>query len=117
VTTRRLIGRIPDLVARIVRGCVESIHWFKAERAAVLPLLQEFLQFADPQPVEDIYNFFMPTLQEVPRPTEEGIHGLLEQLVAKYPAAQTLTPSQITETSFLDELEKNNFIAHLYQKT
>jgi ABC-type nitrate/sulfonate/bicarbonate transport system substrate-binding protein len=115
-TTRRLIDRTPDLVARIVRGYVESIHWFKTDRAAVVPLLQQFLQFTDPRSVEDIYDFFMPTFQEVPRPTEEGIRALLEQLVAKYPAAQTLTPSQVTDTSFLDELEKNGFIARLYQK-
>ena len=107
----------PDLVARIVRGYVETIHWFKTERAAVIPLLQKFLQFTDPRSVEDIYNFYMPAFQEVPRPTENGIRALLEQLVAKYPAAETLTPSQVADTSFLDELEKNGFIARLYQKT
>ena len=116
-TTRRLIGSTPDLVARIVRGYVETIHWFKTERAAVIPLLQKFLQFPDPRSVEDIYNFYMPAFQEVPRPTENGIRALVEQLVAKYPAAETLTPSQVADTSFLDELEKNGFIARLYQKT
>jgi ABC-type nitrate/sulfonate/bicarbonate transport system substrate-binding protein len=115
-TTRRLIGRAPDLVARIVRGYVETIHWFKTERATVVPLLQEFLQFSDPRSVEDIYDFFVPTFQEVPRPTKEGIRALLEPLVAKYPGAQTLTPSQVTDASFLDELEASGFIAQLYHK-
>jgi ABC-type nitrate/sulfonate/bicarbonate transport system substrate-binding protein len=41
-TNRRLIIRNPDLVARIVRGYVESIHWVKNERATVVPLLQQF---------------------------------------------------------------------------
>jgi hypothetical protein len=96
-TTRRLIGRNPDLVARIVRGYVETIHWFKTERAAVVPLLQQFLQFSDPRSVEDIYNSFVPTFQEVRRPSDEQIRALLEQLAAKYPAAQMLTPSRVAD--------------------
>jgi ABC-type nitrate/sulfonate/bicarbonate transport system substrate-binding protein len=117
-TTRRLIGRNADLVTRVVRGYLESIHWFKTERAAaVVPLLQQFLQFTDPRSVEDIYNFFVTTFQDVPRLTDDGIRALLEQLAAKYPAAQMLSSSQVTDMSFLDELEKSGFIARLYQKT
>ena len=116
-TTRRLIDSNRDLVARIVRGYVEATHWFKTERAAVVPLLQQYLQFTDRRTVEDIYNLFVPTFQEIPRPTDEGIRAVLDQLVAKYPAAKTLTSSQVIDTSFLDELEKSGFIARLYQKT
>jgi ABC-type nitrate/sulfonate/bicarbonate transport system substrate-binding protein len=116
-TTRRLIDSNRDLVARIVRGYVEAIHWFKTERATVVPLLQQFLQFTDRRTVEDIYNLFVPTFQEIPRPTDEGVRAVLDQLVGNYPAAKTLTPSQVTDTSFLDELEKSGFIARLYQKT
>jgi len=116
-TTRRLISHNSDLVARVVRGYVESIHWFKTEQAAVVPLLQEFLQFTDPRSVEDIYHFFVPTFQEVPRPSDKEIRASLEQLVAKYPAAQTLLPLQVTDTSFLDLLEQSGSIAKLYQRT
>ena len=115
-TTRRLIGRNRDLVARVVRGYVESIHWFKTERAAVVPKLQQFLQFHDTRSVEDIYKFYVSAFQEVPRPTDQGIKAVLEQLAKRYPTAQTLPASQVIDTSFLDELEKSGFIARLYQK-
>jgi len=116
-TTRRLIVRNPDLVARIVRGYVKSIHLCKNERATVVPVLQQFLQFTDICTVEDIYDLVVPMFQEMPRPTVEGICAVIEQLSSKYPAALALTASQVTDTSFLDGLESSDYLAELNQKT
>jgi len=115
-TTRRLIAQDPDLVARMVRGYVETIHTFKTNRSVILPLLQQFLQFNEPRSVEEIHEFYAATFQELPRSTDEGIKAVLEQFAQRYPAANTLAPSQVVDRSFLDELEKTGFVAKLYQR-
>lgn len=102
--TRRLIARDPDLVARVVRGYIETIRWFKTQPDAAVPLLQEFLQFSDRSGVEDLHAFFVDQFQVLPRPSEEGIRKVLGQFVDRYPQASTLPLTAVVDTSFVDQL-------------
>jgi hypothetical protein len=61
------------------------------------------LQFTGTGTVEANHDPVVPAFQEMPRPTGEGIRAVIEPLSANIPAAQTLTPSQVTDTSFLNE--------------
>ena len=47
-------------MARLVRSYVETIHFFKTERNAVIPLLQQYLMFDDRAAVEFAYDFDEP---------------------------------------------------------
>ncbi len=49
-----------------------------------------------------------------PRPSFPGMRTLRELLDAKYPAAASLKESDIADSSFVDELERNGFIGRLY---
>jgi len=42
------------------------------------------------------------------------MQALRKFLVAKYPAAVSLQESDISDSSFIDELERNGFIDRLY---
>jgi hypothetical protein len=42
------------------------------------------------------------------------MQNLREALVAKYPAAASLKESDIADSSFIDELERNGFIDRLH---
>jgi hypothetical protein len=61
--TRRLIASDRRLVALVVQGYVEVIHFFKTKRSEVIPLLQQFLHFKDRDAVEDAYDFYAPLFQ------------------------------------------------------
>ena len=50
----------------------------------------------------------------IPRPSFPGMQTLRELLVAKYPAAASLKESDIADSSFIDELERNGSIDRLY---
>jgi hypothetical protein len=113
-TTRRLIRRHRGLVARVVQGYVEAIHLFKTNRSVVVPLLHRFLQHFDPETVEDIYAFYAPRFQPLPLPSAVVIQQMLSEFAATYPGAQTLPPTAVTDTSMLEELEQNGFVARLY---
>ena len=112
--TRRLIAANRALVARIVQGYVQTIHFFKTQRAEVIPLLQRFLMFKDRSAVEDAYDFYLPLFQPTPRPPAEGIQKLLAELALKQPAAAQLSVESVVDLSFLDELERNGFMRKLY---
>ena len=113
-TTRRLIASDRALVMDVMRGFVETIHLFKTRPDVVVPLLQRYLKIEDRKAAEDLYAFHVPVFQKVPRPAFPGMQNLREVLAKKYPAAMSLKETDIADSSFVDELERNGFIDRLY---
>jgi ABC-type nitrate/sulfonate/bicarbonate transport system substrate-binding protein len=112
--TRSLIRADRRLVAQVVQGCVEAIHFFKTSRSEAIPVLQQFLVFKDRRAVEDAYEFYAPRFQPVPRPSAAGIQSLLRELARRQPSADGLCATDVADTSLLDELERTGFIRALY---
>lgn len=113
-TSRRMIETNRTVVARLVQAYVETIHFFKTNPAEVVPLLQRFLEFPDRRAVEDAWAHWAPRLQPTPRPATDGIRALLHELAPRFPAARTLAPAAVVDTSFLDDLERSGFVKRLY---
>lgn len=113
-TTRKLIAFNRELVMDVMRGFVETIHLFKTRPDIVVPALQRYLHIEDRKAVEDLYAFHVPLFQKVPRPSFPGMQTLRDLPAAKYPAAGLLKESDIADSSFIDELERNGFIDRLY---
>lgn len=111
-TTRKLIASNRDLVTRVVKGYVETIHAFKTQPDVFVPLLQRFLNLSDRKVVEDLYKFYVPLFPQAPRLS--GIQAVRDAFSKRYPAAQKLQETDIADSSFIDELEKGGFIQRLY---
>jgi ABC-type nitrate/sulfonate/bicarbonate transport system substrate-binding protein len=116
ITTRKLIASDRDMVQKVVQGMVETIHFFKTQRDAAIPLLQRFLQIDDRKAVEDLHAFYVPLFPAVPRVDlgEGGIKSLRDNFIKKFPAAAKLQESDIVDSSFIDQLDKSGFIQRLY---
>ena len=114
--SRRFIAADRRLVASVVRGYVEAIHFFKTERSKVIPVLQRFLMFKDRTAVEEAYGFYAPLLQRLPRPSAQGPLTLLQDLLRNQPSVVPVSPTDMVEASFLDELEQAGFIETIYGK-
>ena len=112
--SRRLIAADRHLVARVVQGYVEAIHFFKTKHSEVVPVLQRFLMFEDRNAVEEAYAFYTPLLQPLPRPSAVGLRTLLQDLRRDRPSAAPLSATDMVDSSFLDELEQGGFIETLY---
>jgi ABC-type nitrate/sulfonate/bicarbonate transport system substrate-binding protein len=113
-TTRKLIASNRELVMNVMQGFVETIHLFKTRPDIVVPLLQRYLHIDDRKAAEELHAFHVPLFQKVPRPSFPGMQTLRDLLVAKYPSAGSLKEPDIADSSFIDELERNGFIGHLY---
>jgi len=112
-TTRKLIASDRNLVMNVMQGFVETIHLFKTRPDIVVPALQRYLHIEDRKAAADLYAFYVPLFQKVPRPSFPGMQTLRDLLAPKYPAASSLKESDIADSSFIDELERNGFIGHL----
>jgi ABC-type nitrate/sulfonate/bicarbonate transport system substrate-binding protein len=115
--SRRLIAADRRLVARVVQGYVEAIHFFKTKRSAVIPLLEQFLMFKDRSAVEEAYAFYAPLLQPLPRPSAAGLQTLLQDLRRNQSSTVPLSPTGMVDSSFLDGLEQAGFVETLFVET
>jgi ABC-type nitrate/sulfonate/bicarbonate transport system substrate-binding protein len=113
-STRKLIASNRDLVGRVMRGFVETIHLFKTQPDIVVPLLQRYLNISDRYTAEDLYKFHVPVFQKVPKPLLGNLQKVRDVLADNYPAAAALRESDIADASFIDELERDGFIERLY---
>jgi hypothetical protein len=114
--SRRLIAADRRLVASVMQGYIEAVHFFKTKRLEVLPVLQEFLMFEDRTAVEDAHRFYAPLLQRLPRPSAQGLLTLLQDLQRSQPSTVLLSPTDIVDSSFLDEFERAGFVESIYGK-
>jgi ABC-type nitrate/sulfonate/bicarbonate transport system substrate-binding protein len=114
-TTRRTLAANRELVVRVVKGFVETVHLFKTQPQTVVPLLQRFLGFDDPAAAEKLRAYFAPLFPEVPRPAlGEGMQEIRDLFAKRYPAAAKLEEADIVDASVIDEVERSGFIAALY---
>jgi ABC-type nitrate/sulfonate/bicarbonate transport system substrate-binding protein len=113
-TSRKFIARDRDLARRLVRAYVETIHFFKTRGDEVVPMLGRYLAIDDPAVVVDIHRYYADRFQAAPRPPAASLQRLIDSYRDAYPAAARMTPSDVTDNSLLDEIEREGLIARLY---
>jgi ABC-type nitrate/sulfonate/bicarbonate transport system substrate-binding protein len=117
VTTRRLIATNRELVMSIVEAIVDTIALFKTKPDIAIPLLQRFLLLDDRKAVEQVHAYYVPLFRTSPRPTFFDEMTRLKGFVEKqYPAAATLEVKDLSDPSFVDELDRTGYITSLYPK-
>jgi hypothetical protein len=99
----------------IVASLVDTIALFKTKPDITVPLLQRFLQIDDRKAVEQVHAYYVPLFRASPDPTffdeMTRLRGFVEQ---KYPAAATLEVKDLSDPSFVDELDRTGYVARLY---
>jgi len=114
-TTRRMIEAHRDVVMRVGRAYIATVHAFKTQPDVYIPVLQRFLNITDRGLAEDQYRFYVPLFERVPRLSlGDGLQSIRDVFAKTYPHAQKLQEREFVDTSVIDELERSGFIARLY---
>jgi ABC-type nitrate/sulfonate/bicarbonate transport system substrate-binding protein len=114
-TTRKLVASNRDLVMRVVSGYLETVHGFRTQPDVFVPALKRFLEISDDKVAQDLHKFYVPLFPQTPRVAlTGGMPAIKSALSKKYPAVQNLQESDISDSSFIDELEQSGFIQRLY---
>ena len=115
MTTRRLIASNRPLVMTIVTALVDTIALFKTKPDVVVPLLQRYLGIDDRRAVEQVHAYYAPLFRKSPDPTFFNEMPRLKGFVEKqYPAAAALEVKDLSDPSFVEELDRTGYIARLY---
>ncbi|HWH76389.1 MAG TPA: hypothetical protein VNT76_03415, partial [Candidatus Binatus sp.] len=96
-------------------GFVEAIHFFKTKREASIRIMQKFLAGLPAEIVAPLYDETRERLPALPLPTKEALQAVFDREAdAK---ARSLQAADLTDFSFLQELDKSGFIRELYKAT
>ncbi len=120
VTTRKFLAGNRSTAIAFLKAIVDSIHLMKQDPEGTKAVLAKYLGMdpnAHAADLADAYqNVILPYLQDVPNPSPEGLQTVIDLSAPSNPAAGKLTPSQLVDTSILQELEDSGFIAGILKK-
>ena len=111
---RSYVDLNPDTVERLVRAYVEGIWRFRTDRATGLDTLRRHLQLDDPEILEDTYAIQAAILEDVPLARPEAILPAIEVAAETQPGLREISPTQISEMTYVRRAEASGFIRELY---
>ncbi len=114
VTTRAYLKAHPDLVKRFFMVMATAVHAYKTDREEAILLTQEFLGVKNSVAATAAYEAY--TQKVYPddlRPSLNGIALVLKDLERHVPAAASVKPEQLVDTSALDALHRDGFFTAL----
>lgn len=104
VTTRREIARDPDLTRRIVRAYADAVQAFKTRPDAAKAFLVDHLELGA-DVIGRVYDYYRSVFQTVPRPALQNVQIAIDEVAKEHPEVARLTPADLIEPRFLDEIE------------
>lgn len=110
VGKRSWIATHRDVTLNVVRGFMAGIAAIRTQRQTALATLGKYTKTTDPALLQGAYDLLVKTLPKVPVPKAAAIATSLEGAAAK-----TANPTTFIDTSFINELDRDGFIARLYQ--
>jgi len=114
VTSRNYLSGHPDVVKRFFMAMGEGLHDFRANPAEAMDTTASFLKLEKGPSVEQAFRFYSEKVfpQDL-RPSMPGVAAVLAELSNTMPAAASVKPESIVDTSTLDALDSEGFFKAL----
>jgi NitT/TauT family transport system substrate-binding protein len=91
----------PDVMKRFMRAYIETIRYYKSNRAEAIKKTMDAIRTDDRQLAEADYNYRARAFPDDAKPTLKGIQLAIDELVKENPKAKNVTPQQVIDLSFL----------------
>jgi NitT/TauT family transport system substrate-binding protein len=113
ISSQKLLKERRDVMLRFGRAAVESIHFFKNNKAQTMAILKKYAK-TDLTTLDSAYTYVKGAVPDLPYPTLEGMKTILNEMgrtrpeVLKYDAATMVDPSlikAIDDEGFLKKLK------------
>ena len=117
VTRKKTIQDDRDTVMRMIRAHVEGIHFLKTQKEASQNILAKYLKNNDRELLEGSYEIYKDDFIATPYPITQGMETTYEYVAQRRPEIYNHKPEELTDPSFIAELDKSGFIKKLYGKS
>jgi len=107
----------PQLVENFLKGYIESLHFFRAEKEKTIAGIMKFLKVNDRSRVEEGYDYYVDLMPVVPYASPGGVRTVLQFLAGGGQAkAANAKPEDFYDMSFLKKIEESGFTKSLLAK-
>lgn len=117
---RDFIERSPEQALRFLKGFIEGTSYWKdpTKKDLVLGAVARFLKLdrdKDREQLDETFRYYGKIFPAKPYPTAEGMEYALELLKKTRPEAKSLKARDYISNRFIDELEKEGFLAQVFR--
>src|SRR5258706_31816 len=117
ITTRRAaIKNDRDLILQYMKAHLEGIALFKRDRDFGVKVIKKTLKVTDDELVNESYDIFSKMFIPAPYPNHPGMKASFEDVAMTRNDVWNLKPEEVTDPSFVTELDKSGVIKSLYAK-
>jgi NitT/TauT family transport system substrate-binding protein len=115
VTSRRFLQEQPAAARAFVQAFVEGLVRLRRDPALVKDVMRRYTGADDPDVLEEGYQALLRTASTTGRPSLEAIRVGLEHLAESTPTAASAPPEQFVDTTIIDALDREGFLARIAQ--
>jgi len=118
-TTVSFVKSHEEEIRRLIRGMVETIHFFLTKKEETLNILKcdipSILNLDNDDEMEAIYNEWFESLGRCPYPSPEAIDNVFQLALRGNPEIANFDPMALWDTRYLRELDDSGYIGNLYK--
>jgi len=118
-TTMRFVKNNEARIRRLIRGFVDTTHFFITREQETLEILKEhatpILHLQSDQEVETLYKEWAHSLERKPYPSIEAIANVFQLAVRRDPEVANFNPLALWNSHYVRELDDSGYIDQLYQ--
>lgn len=116
VTKRSVIAKRPQVIGEFLHAMAEASKIMHTDREFVYRVLGKYLRINDRSVLDAAYNAEIKALEPRLAIKHEALQAILDEVARTDPRAKKVTPQELIDTRYLDEMEKSGFFNQLWAK-
>ncbi|MBI4525775.1 MAG: ABC transporter substrate-binding protein [Deltaproteobacteria bacterium] len=104
-----------DTARKFIKALAEGIYVYKTKSDFSKKVIAKYMRVADPEAIDDSYQFFARLVPAKPYPPLDGIREALLEAAERDPKARTARPEEFADMNLVREIDESGFIDALYK--
>jgi ABC-type nitrate/sulfonate/bicarbonate transport system substrate-binding protein len=116
VTKRSVIAKRPQVIGNFMRAMADTAKLMQTDREFVYKVLGKYLRVTEKPILDAAYNAEIKALEPRLAIKTEAIQATLDEIAPNEPRAKKVSPEDLIDRRYLDEMEKSGFFDQLWAK-
>jgi ABC-type nitrate/sulfonate/bicarbonate transport system substrate-binding protein len=116
VTKRSIIAKRPQVIGNFMRAMADTAKLMQSDREFVYKVLGKYLRVTEKPILDAAYNAEIKALEPRLAIKTEAIQATLDEIAPNEPRAKKVSPEELIDRRYLDEMEKSGFFDQLWAK-
>jgi NitT/TauT family transport system substrate-binding protein len=116
VTKRSVVAKRPQVIGNFMRAMADTAKLMQTDREFVYKVLGKYLRVTEKPILDAAYNAEIKALEPRLAIKSEAIQATLDEIAPNEPRAKKVSPEELIDRRYLDEMEKSGFFDQLWAK-